>query len=252
MRAMTELERYLIEEVAVDHVDGIITRREALRRLGLMGVTAAAASSLIAACAETKTPTTPSGPAAATSSDAGAQAAEAITFAGPEGRTLQGRWARAGSPRGGILVIHENKGLMPHFGVVADRFAQAGYSALAIDLLSEEGGTASLGDPANATAALSKVPPDRFVADMKAGLDELTKRAPGLKLGAIGFCFGGAMTWRLIGSKDSQPPPRSTDRCRMARISRVRKPRSSPFTRSWIRASTHHKPRPGQPSKRRP
>ena len=34
---MTELERYLAEEIAEDHVDGIITRREAIRRLGLLG-----------------------------------------------------------------------------------------------------------------------------------------------------------------------------------------------------------------------
>ena len=44
---MTELERYLAEEVAEDHVDGIITRREAMRRLGLLGVTGAAASALL-------------------------------------------------------------------------------------------------------------------------------------------------------------------------------------------------------------
>ena len=35
---MTELQRYLAEEVAEDHADGIITRREAVRRLGLLGV----------------------------------------------------------------------------------------------------------------------------------------------------------------------------------------------------------------------
>jgi hypothetical protein len=36
---MTELQRYLAEEVAEDHADGIITRREAMRRIGLLGVT---------------------------------------------------------------------------------------------------------------------------------------------------------------------------------------------------------------------
>jgi carboxymethylenebutenolidase len=46
---MTELQRYLAEEVAEDHADGIITRREAMRRLGLLGVTGAAATSLLAA-----------------------------------------------------------------------------------------------------------------------------------------------------------------------------------------------------------
>jgi carboxymethylenebutenolidase len=43
---MTELQRYLAEEIAEDHVDGIITRREALRRLGLLGLGMATASSL--------------------------------------------------------------------------------------------------------------------------------------------------------------------------------------------------------------
>jgi carboxymethylenebutenolidase len=45
---MTGLQRYLAEEIAVDHADGLITRREALRRLGLLGVSVAAASSLLA------------------------------------------------------------------------------------------------------------------------------------------------------------------------------------------------------------
>jgi carboxymethylenebutenolidase len=35
---MTEMQRYLAEEVAEDLADGIITRREALQRLGLMGI----------------------------------------------------------------------------------------------------------------------------------------------------------------------------------------------------------------------
>ena len=47
--AMTELQRYLAEEVAEDHADGIITRREAMRRLGMLGLGAAAASGLLAA-----------------------------------------------------------------------------------------------------------------------------------------------------------------------------------------------------------
>lgn len=43
---MNELERYLAEEIALDHADGHITRREALRRLGLMGIGAASAGAL--------------------------------------------------------------------------------------------------------------------------------------------------------------------------------------------------------------
>ena len=68
-----------------------------------------------------------------------------------------------------MLVIHENKGLTDWARSVAGRFAGIGYSALAIDLLSAEGGTATFTDPAEATAALSKIAPEDFVADLKSG-----------------------------------------------------------------------------------
>ena len=45
---MTELQRYLAEEIAEDHADGLVSRREALRRLGLLGLSGAAAASLLA------------------------------------------------------------------------------------------------------------------------------------------------------------------------------------------------------------
>jgi carboxymethylenebutenolidase len=97
-------------------------------------------------------------------------------------------------------VIHENRGLNDHIRSVAGRLAASGYAALAIDLLSEEGGTASLGGEAQATAALNQAPPERFVADMRAGLSELARRVPGKKLAITGFCFGGGMVWLLLAS----------------------------------------------------
>ena len=41
---MTPLQRYIAEEIATDHVDGLLTRREALRRLALLGVGSSAAA----------------------------------------------------------------------------------------------------------------------------------------------------------------------------------------------------------------
>ncbi|MFD0596555.1 dienelactone hydrolase family protein [Catellatospora coxensis] len=78
-----------------------------------------------------------------------------------------------------MLVVHENKGLTEHIASIAGRLAAAGWSALAIDLLSAEGGTAKFTDPAQATAALNAAPPARFIADMRAGIDELLRRNPG-------------------------------------------------------------------------
>ncbi|APB01731.1 dienelactone hydrolase family protein [Nocardia seriolae] len=209
---MTPLQRYIAEEIATDHAEGLLSRREALRRLGLLGMATPAAAALLAACAESAkqspTPTASGSPTATGSASptaappgtATALQATAVTLPGPEGRTLQAAWAAAAQPRGGVLVIHENKGLTDHIRSVTGRFAGAGYSALAVDLLSEEGGTATFTDPAAATAALSKIPQDRFVADLRAGLAELGKRVPGKKLGATGFCFGGGLTWLLLTS----------------------------------------------------
>jgi carboxymethylenebutenolidase len=126
-----------------------------------------------------------------------ADTTESISYAGPAG-TLQGAWAAADPDRGGVLVIHENRGLTDHIRSVASRLAGQGYASLAPDLLSEEGGTAALGDAANATAALSKAPQERFIADLRASLDELSRRLPQAKLAAVGFCFGGGLTWNLL------------------------------------------------------
>jgi carboxymethylenebutenolidase len=206
---MSPFHRYLTEEVALDHVDGIISRREALRRLGMLGLTAAAASSLITACGggsdEKDAAKPPASTPKAPSISPAPLPTQAITFPGAEGRTLQGAWASAAeAPRGAVLVIHENKGLTDHIRSVAGRFAAAGYSALALDLLSAEGGTASFKDPGALTAALGKVPQERFVADMRAGVGELGRRASGRKLGAVGFCFGGGMVWSLLGSGENR------------------------------------------------
>src|SRR6476661_8465731 len=54
---VTPLQRYIAEEIATDHVDGLRSRREALRRLALLGMGTAAATALIAACGENKTTT---------------------------------------------------------------------------------------------------------------------------------------------------------------------------------------------------
>ena len=203
---MTEIQKYLAEEVAEDLVDGIITRREAMRRLGLMGVSGAAASALL-----TKFASPAAAAAPATLAKGGRKggavttwapvAREKITFAGPNG-TLMADWALAAKPRGGVLVIHENRGLTPHISAVAGRFAASGYSALALDLLSEEGGTGAFPDEAAVSAALAQIPPERFDADMKAAVTELGRRVRHKKLAAIGFCFGGGMVWRLLASRE--------------------------------------------------
>ena len=204
---MTPLQRYIAEEIATDHVDGLLSRREALRRLALLGVSTAAATALIAACGENKktssnAPVTSSGAATSPSVPPGSAKAlptQPITWVGPQGQ-LQAAWAQAPNAKGGILVIHENKGLTDWVRSVAGRFAGIGYSGLAIDLLSGQGGTAKFKDPAAATAALGNIPPQDFVANLRSGIVELTRRVPDKKLAVVGFCMGGGLVWQLLES----------------------------------------------------
>ncbi len=208
---------YLRGEIVQDCADGIFSRREALRRLVLLGVSVPAAAALLAACgsdtgdtlppaastteapSSSAAPATTAGTAAPAPTTAAAVTAAAITFPGPAG-TLQGWYAGAPAPAGAVLLIHENRGLTPHFQQLPGRFAASGYSALSIDLLSREGGTPTFSDPAQATAALGAASEDRLVEDMRAGLTELTQRAPGAKLAIVGFCFGGGQVWSLLAA----------------------------------------------------
>ena len=207
------LDDYLASEIVLDYADRIFDRREALRRLMLMGITAPAAAALLAACGSddaaqptsttptltTPTLTTPTSATPVSAVPPSGIVAEEIRFTGPNG-DLIGALATAPAPKGAVLVIHENRGLTAHIRSIPPRLASDGFTSLAIDLLSEEGGTASLPTEGDATAALSKAPAERMIADLRAGLDELQRRAPDTKLGVIGFCFGGGMTWQLLAA----------------------------------------------------
>src|SRR5688500_17326495 len=119
---MTELQLDLAEEVADAHAVGIITRREARRRFGLWGGGGAVATALRTAPAQAGGRRKRARPRdRGASAEWAPLATEPITFPGPRG-TLMAAWAAAQRPRGGLLVIHENRGLTDHIRSVAGRF----------------------------------------------------------------------------------------------------------------------------------
>ena len=105
-----------------------------------------------------------------------------------------------------VIVIHEIFGLSDWARAVTDEFAEAGYIAIAPDLLSgmapNGGGTAELGQ--NVGRTIQSLPPDQIAADLNAVAAYVAKLpACNGKVVVAGFCWGGTQTFRYAAnSKD--------------------------------------------------
>lgn len=101
-----------------------------------------------------------------------------------------------------VIVIHEIFGLSDWVRGVADQLAEAGYIAIAPDLLSGAGpgggGTAELGGGDAVRRAISALPPDQITADLHAVLEHVA-RLPACngKVVVAGFCWGGSQSFRF-------------------------------------------------------
>lgn len=102
-----------------------------------------------------------------------------------------------------VIVIHEIFGLSDWARCVADELAEAGYIAIAPDLLSGStaggGGTAELiKSGAEVGQAIRKLPADQITADLNAVAGYVVKLpACNGKLAVAGFCWGGAQSFRF-------------------------------------------------------
>lgn len=97
---------------------------------------------------------------------------------------------------GGVIVIHENRGLNDHIRDVARRAAKAGYVAIAPDALSAAGGTPT--DQDQARELFSKIDAKQNLINFVKGFDYLKSRKDcnGFT-GCVGFCWGGALVNQL-------------------------------------------------------
>lgn len=101
-----------------------------------------------------------------------------------------------------VIVIHEIFGLTDWVRGVADQLAEAGYIAIAPDLLSGSapggGGTAELGTGDAVRKAISALAPDQITADLNAVAAYVAKLpAANGKVAVAGFCWGGSQTFRF-------------------------------------------------------
>src|SRR5690606_19781192 len=119
---------------------------------------------------------------------------EYINYQSPKGggtiKALLSKPAEAGSKLGGIVVVHENRGLNPYIEDVARRAALAGFISIAPDALTPLGGYPGSDDEGREMQ--SKRSKDEMLEDFIAAYHYLKnhKDCNG-RVGVVGFCFGG-------------------------------------------------------------
>jgi carboxymethylenebutenolidase len=92
-----------------------------------------------------------------------------------------------------VIIIHENKGLVPHIQDVTRRMAKEGFLSVAPDALSPVGGTPE--DISNVAALFKQLNNEDTVKNFVAAVKYLKTRPDSNgKVGCTGFCWGGAMT----------------------------------------------------------
>jgi carboxymethylenebutenolidase len=107
-----------------------------------------------------------------------------------------------------VLVIHEIFGMSDWVQSLTDQLAEAGYIAIAPDLLSgmgpNKGGTSDVATGgSNAIGlAIRALPPDQINADLNAVADYVVSLpSANSKLGVAGFCWGGSETFRFATNR---------------------------------------------------
>lgn len=98
--------------------------------------------------------------------------------------------ADAAGPLGGVVVVHENRGLNEHIRDIARRIALEGFVALAPDFLSPLGGTPA--DEDEARSMFSGLDREMVAENGVSAVTYLSGRDDtNGKVGAVGFCWGG-------------------------------------------------------------
>jgi len=170
---------------------GFINRRDFMDRLGVIAGSSAAATALL--------PMLENNYALAQivpENDA-RLVAETVSYDAPGGK-VSGYLVRLKEKgkRPAVLVIHENRGLNPHIKDVTRRLALEGFLAYGVDLLSTSGGTPT--DEDKGRDMIGKLNLDETEKQAAAAVTFLEKHAESNgKVGAVGFCWGGAMINRL-------------------------------------------------------
>ena len=124
--------------------------------------------------------------------------ADTLTLTAEDGHRFAAyRATPAGTPRGGLVVVQEIFGVNSHIKRVTDGFAADGYVAIApaiFDRVERDFATGyAAPDIERGRAVRGKLTLDQVIMDVRATVKELART--GVKVGVVGYCFGGTVAW---------------------------------------------------------
>jgi carboxymethylenebutenolidase len=124
-----------------------------------------------------------------------------LTLTAADGNRLSAAYAAPAAPAtAGVVLLPDIRGLHPYYVALAERFAEAGAPAVAIDYFGRTAGLAETGTREEDFDWKSHIPqttPAGVDADTAAGIEYLRSRTrPDLPVVTVGFCFGGSHAWR--------------------------------------------------------
>ena len=174
-----------------EYIHGLLDRREFLKKLSILAGGTAAANALLPFLENSyaKAEVVPKNDPRLNTDD--------IKYPGATGDVR----ANFAKPKGdeklpGVIVIHENRGLVPHIEDVTRRVALEGFLAVAPDALSPLGGTPE--DPDKAPSMIQTLDNQSNIRNFLAAVRYLmTHPASTAKVGVVGFCWGGGIANQL-------------------------------------------------------
>ncbi len=121
-----------------------------------------------------------------------------ITLEAADGNRFMAYFARAARPTGaGMVVLPDVRGLHHFYKELAQRFAESGIEAVAIDYFGRTAGIGDRDESFDWKPNVEKTTPEGIAADTAAAIAHLRSKDGGAvkAVFTVGFCFGGANSW---------------------------------------------------------
>ncbi len=121
-----------------------------------------------------------------------------MTLKAADGNQFMAYFARASKPTGaGMVVMPDVRGLHHFYKELAQRFAEAGIDAVAIDYFGRSAGMGDRSDTFEYMPYLEKTTQEMIAMDVAAAIAYLKSKDGGAvkSVFTVGFCFGGSTSW---------------------------------------------------------